>query len=40
MIGLPIEELQTILRDAPKPVIAMVQGYAIGGEMFLPQYVI
>ncbi|MDF1687992.1 MAG: 2-ketocyclohexanecarboxyl-CoA hydrolase [Cycloclasticus sp.] len=31
MIGLPIEELQTILRDAPKPVIAMVQGYAIGG---------
>lgn len=31
MIGLPLEELQTIIRDAPKPVIAMVQGYAIGG---------
>ncbi len=31
IIGLPVEELQAILRDAPKPVIAMVQGYAIGG---------
>ncbi len=31
IVGLPVEELQTILRDAPKPVIAMVQGYAIGG---------
>lgn len=31
VIGLPVEELQSILRDAPKPVIAMVQGYAIGG---------
>ncbi|HIF17443.1 MAG TPA: 2-ketocyclohexanecarboxyl-CoA hydrolase [Cycloclasticus sp.] len=30
-IGLPIEELHTIIRDAPKPVIAKVQGYAIGG---------
>jgi len=30
-IGLPIEELQTVIRDAPKPVIAKVQGYAIGG---------
>jgi len=31
MIGLPIEELQTVIRDAPKPVIARVNGYAIGG---------
>ncbi len=30
-IGLPMEELHTALRDAPKPVIARVQGYAIGG---------
>jgi 2-ketocyclohexanecarboxyl-CoA hydrolase len=31
MIGLPIEDLQSIIREAPKPVIARVQGYAIGG---------
>jgi 2-ketocyclohexanecarboxyl-CoA hydrolase len=31
MIGLPVEELQGIIRDVPKPVIARVQGYAIGG---------
>ncbi len=30
-IGLPIEEVQSLLRDVPKPVIARVQGYAIGG---------
>jgi 2-ketocyclohexanecarboxyl-CoA hydrolase len=30
-IGQPIEELHTAIRDAPKPVIAKVQGYAIGG---------
>ncbi len=30
-IGLPLEELQAIIRDVPKPVIARVQGYAIGG---------
>lgn len=30
-VGLPIEELQSIIRDVPKPVIARVQGYAIGG---------
>mgnify|MGYP001818070368 FL=1 len=30
-IGLPLEELQAAIRDAPKPVIARVQGYAIGG---------
>ncbi|MGI4946393.1 MAG: 2-ketocyclohexanecarboxyl-CoA hydrolase [Janthinobacterium lividum] len=31
MIGLPVEELQSVIRDVPKPVIARVQGYAIGG---------
>src|SRR5690606_2815686 len=30
-IGLPMEELHTAMRDVPKPVIARVQGYAIGG---------
>jgi 2-ketocyclohexanecarboxyl-CoA hydrolase len=30
-IGLPVEDLHSALRDAPKPVIARVQGYAIGG---------
>ncbi len=30
-IGLPIEELQSIIRDVPKPVIARVNGFAIGG---------
>lgn len=30
-IGLPMEELHTVIRDVPKPVIARVQGYAIGG---------
>jgi 2-ketocyclohexanecarboxyl-CoA hydrolase len=30
-IGLPIEELHAALRDVPVPVIARVQGYAIGG---------
>ncbi len=30
-IGLPIEELQSLIRDVPKPVIARVQGFAIGG---------
>mgnify|MGYP000867288352 FL=1 len=30
-IGLPIEELHAAIRDAPKPVIARVQGDAIGG---------
>ncbi len=31
VIGLPLEELQAAIRDAPKPVIAKVRGYAIGG---------
>ena len=31
MVGLPVEDLQTVIRDIPKPVIARVQGFAIGG---------
>jgi len=31
LIGLPVEELQSLIRDVPKPVIARVQGFAIGG---------
>ena len=30
-IGLPMEALHAIIRGAPKPVIAKVRGYAIGG---------
>lgn len=30
-IGMPIEQLHSIIREIPKPVIARVQGYAIGG---------
>ena len=30
-LGMPVEELQTVIRDVPKPVIARVQGFAIGG---------
>jgi 2-ketocyclohexanecarboxyl-CoA hydrolase len=30
-IGLPIDEVQSLIRDIPKPVIARVQGFAIGG---------
>jgi len=30
-IGLPVEELQSLIRDTAKPVIARVQGFAIGG---------
>jgi len=31
LIGLPVEELQSLIRAVPKPVIARVQGFAIGG---------
>ncbi len=31
LIGLPAEELHAVIRDVPKPVIARVQGYSIGG---------
>src|SRR5712672_1024195 len=31
VVGLPIDELQGLIRDVPKPVIARVQGFAIGG---------
>jgi len=31
VIGLPLEEMQSVIRDVPKPVIARVQGFAIGG---------
>jgi len=30
-IGVPVEEVQTIIRDVPKPVIAKVRGFAVGG---------
>ncbi len=30
-VGLPVEELHSAIRDVPKPVIARVQGFAIGG---------
>lgn len=30
-IGMPIEQLHSVLREVPIPVIARVQGYAIGG---------
>lgn len=30
-IGLPIEELQSLIRDVPMPVIARVNGFSIGG---------
>lgn len=31
IIGLPVEELQSTVRDVPKPVVARVNGFAIGG---------
>ena len=29
--GMPVEELQNMIRDVPKPVIAKTRGYVIGG---------
>jgi len=34
-LGLDIEELHSVLRDIPKPVIAAVNGFAIGGGQVL-----
>ncbi len=31
IVGLPVEELHSTIRDVPKPVIAKVRGFAIGG---------
>lgn len=31
IIGIPVEELQGVIRAVPKPVIAKVRGFAIGG---------
>jgi 2-ketocyclohexanecarboxyl-CoA hydrolase len=30
-VGMPIDEVQSVIRDVPVPVIAKVRGYAIGG---------
>lgn len=30
-VGMPVEEFHAIIRDVPKPVIAKVRGFAIGG---------
>ena len=30
-IGMPMEQLHSVIRDIPKPVIAKVKGYSIGG---------
>jgi len=33
--GMPVEELQNMIRDVPKPVIAKTRGYVIGGGYVL-----
>ena len=38
LVGLPIEELHSAIRDSRKPVIAKVQGYAIGAAMCWRRY--
>lgn len=35
MLGIAIEELQSAIRDIPKPVIAKVRGYAVGSSNVL-----
>ena len=32
---LNVLDLQRLIRVIPKPIIAMVRGYAIGGEMYM-----
>lgn len=34
-VGVPVEQLQSVIRQVPKPVIAKVRGYAIGGANVL-----
>jgi 2-ketocyclohexanecarboxyl-CoA hydrolase len=31
VLGMPIDEVHSVIRDVPKPVVAKVRGYAIGG---------
>lgn len=31
VIGMPIDEVHSVIRDVPKPVVAKVRGFAIGG---------
>ncbi|MCP4007268.1 MAG: 1,4-dihydroxy-2-naphthoyl-CoA synthase [bacterium] len=31
ILGMPIDEVHSVIRDVPKPVLAKVRGYAIGG---------
>lgn len=40
LIGVPIDAIHTLMRDIPKPVIAKVDGFAIGAATSLRRYVI